>query len=127
MDLRTTQVLAVLDSTAVELLAELHGSASSEKELLKRLPHINQSHMHKRLARLAKAGLIERPGWTGEKGKGVAWQLVAPEPTADLLNALLGLADSLDQHDRGRRRKLRERLKKEALPLKLVKGGKTRG
>jgi DNA-binding transcriptional ArsR family regulator len=108
MDIRTANLLRALDATAVDLLAVLIKRPLSQKALLREVDGVSQSNAHKKLERLADAGLIRQR--LGETGRGQAWEVVAPGPTANLLAALLSLSDALDLVDRHARRSLQDRL-----------------
>lgn len=130
MDNRTANLLRALDATAVDLLAVLIEKPLPQKALLREVSGVTQSNAHKKLDRLAAAGLI-RPR-LGDTGRGQTWEVVAPEPTTNLLTALLALSDALDLVDRDARKRLRDRLDVERNPdhgLRLLRGkeSKTEG
>jgi DNA-binding transcriptional ArsR family regulator len=119
MDLRTTQILAALDSPSADLLVELAHESLSEKELLERLPGLKQPSAHKKLARLEEVGLIRQ----ARRGRKVPWELVAPEPTVQLLRSLLRLSDALDTKDRQLRSALQTRFGVGPGELIVLEGG----
>lgn len=108
MDVRTHQVLKVLDGTALELLAVLLEGPATEKALVEALPHMTQPTAHKKLSRLAESGIIRRE--PGDTTRGHPWIVVAPASTADALEAILTLADALDLVDQQRREGIRGRI-----------------
>jgi DNA-binding HxlR family transcriptional regulator len=126
VDLRTTQVLAVLDALAVEILLLLLDAPRSEKALLELLPDVKQSSLHKKLARMRQVGLIHRPGMTKVKGRGVEWQVASPETTAPAIAALLNLGETLDDRDREQRGEIRRRLGEKGAGFTLLPGGAQR-
>lgn len=123
MDLRTTQVLAVLDALAVEVLLQLLDAPCSEKRLLELLPDLKQPSLHKKLTRMKQAGLIHRPGMAKVKGRGVEWHVASPEPTARAIAALLSLGEALDDRDRQQRKTIRRQLERKGAGLTLLPGG----
>lgn len=108
MDIRTTNLLKALDATAVDLLIVLLEKPLSQKALLEKVGGVTQSNAHKKLERLANAGLIRQQ--PGVRSRGRTWEVAAPAPTADLLTALLSLSDALDVVDQRERMALHERL-----------------
>jgi predicted transcriptional regulator len=126
MDTRTTLVLKALDGTAIELLAALIEAPATEKALLAALPEVTQSNAHKKLDRLADSGIIYRE--SGETTRGHPWMVVAPEVTADALDAILALADALDVADRQRRDRVRKQIAKVGRStLRVVEGQARKG
>lgn len=108
MDVRTSQLLRALDPLAVDVLLCLHRKELSEKALVEGMGGPHQPTVHKKLKRLADAGLVRQPG--DAAGRGAAWVVAAPDETADLLAALLALANALDDADRRQRERTRARL-----------------
>lgn len=106
MDARTIQISKALDGTAVELLFLLLERPDTEKGLVERAGDVAQPHAHKRLARLAEAGIINRD----HPSRGAAWVVTAPDETRALLTAFLDLGDALESADRQVRRQLRNQL-----------------
>jgi DNA-binding MarR family transcriptional regulator len=106
MDVRTSQILEALDPLGADLLLRLLQRPIAEKDLLRLVEHATQPTGHRRLRRLAKAGLIRRGG--GPHARGRPWILVAPRETESVLTALLDLADRLEESDQVDRLTARE-------------------
>lgn len=109
MDIRTSQVLTAIDPLAVDLLLNLLPNPVSEMELIEATEGATQPTGHRKLRRLADAGIVFQP--EGAKGRGRPWAISAPLETAALLEALFSLADTLESSDRGRRDTAREKLR----------------
>lgn len=108
MDVRTSQLLRVLDPLATDLLLSLLEKDASEKELVRTIDGALQPNVHKKLKRLADAGVVQQKADAG--GRGSPWTITAPDEVRDFLVALISLTESLDQADRQRRAQTRERL-----------------
>jgi len=121
MDSRTTQLLKALDGDAFDLLVEILARPGTEKELVERAGTLLQPTVHKKLDRLAQAGLIRKDKGAG--GRGQPWEMVAPEATETCVRALLDLADALETADREARGDVRGRLDPREQPrLRSVSG-----
>lgn len=111
MDDRTTRLLEALDPVGFSLLLELLGQASTENNLIERVPGASQSTTNRRLERLRRARLIEQePG--KRRAPGRLWTVVHPDETEALLTALFALADAIDARDRIRREQTKRKLKR---------------
>jgi DNA-binding transcriptional ArsR family regulator len=110
MDVRTSQLLKVVDAAAAELLLILLERDLSEKELVGVADGLPQPTVHKKLGRLAEAGVIKQGAYA--PGRGSPWSVVAPKEVASFLAALFGLADALDQADASERAQARGRIAK---------------
>jgi DNA-binding IclR family transcriptional regulator len=106
MDDRTSLLAAALDSLALELLLTLLEKAGSEKELVAALGGPTQPTVHKKLKRLEEIGLIRQT----PAGRGAPWHVTARVETADLLRAMLGLADVLEDLAQEERSEAKARL-----------------
>ena len=123
MDTRTTQLLRALDPTSAELLVALLEEPRSEKILLEEFGSVPQATGHRKLQRLADAGLIRRN--SHETSRGAPWIPTAPQPTTKFLSALFSLVDALEAVDQRDRNAIRDRLalsKPEEAELRLVEG-----
>ena len=80
MDARTANLLEALDPIAVELLTTLLAGPATETDLVKSISGATQPTIHRRLTRLAKAGLVaHEPGMA--PGPGRLWSLLHTQET----------------------------------------------
>jgi hypothetical protein len=110
MDVRTSQLLKVVDAVAADLLLILLERDLSEKELVRAADGLLQPTVHKKLGRLAEAGVIKQGAYA--PGRGSPWRVIAPREVAGFLTALFGLADALDEADASERAQARGRIAK---------------
>lgn len=108
MDIRTSQVLAALDPLAVDLLLNLLSSPASEMGLIEATPGATQPTVHRKLRRLAEAGIISQA--EDASGRGQPWRISTPTELKVLLQALFDLVDALDDQNRKERAAARQRL-----------------
>jgi DNA-binding HxlR family transcriptional regulator len=111
MDARTANLLEALDPIAVELLTTLLASPATETDLVKSISGATQPTIHRRLTRLAKAGLVaHEPGMARAPGR--LWSLLHTQETEQLVTTLLALSDAIEDRDRAERDQTRRRLKR---------------
>lgn len=104
-------MVAGLDPIGFELLLALLTKASTEAELLERLPNISQATVNRRLDRLRDAGVVsQEPG--RRRAPGRPWTVQHPSETEAVLDALLTLAEAIDARERMERTQARRRLKR---------------
>lgn len=103
-------MLDALDPVAVEILVELLGEPLTEAELTKAISAPSQPTAHRRLHRLARAGVIaNEPGNPHAPNR--LWTVLHPEETDALVTALLGLSAAIDARASMRRREAQRQLK----------------
>jgi DNA-binding HxlR family transcriptional regulator len=111
MDLRTANLLDALDPLSVELLIVMLTGSATETDLVKSVAGATQPTVHRRLTRLAKAGLVEHEQGT-PRAPGRPWSLVHVQETEQLVEALLALSDVAEDRDRAERDETRRDLKR---------------
>jgi DNA-binding HxlR family transcriptional regulator len=111
MDARTANLLEALDPIAVELLTTLLASPATETDLVKSISGATQPTIHRRLTRLAKAGLVaHEPGMARAPGR--LWSLLHTQEIERLVTTLLALSDAIEDRDRAERDQTRRHLKR---------------
>jgi len=111
MDDRTASLLDALDPVGVALLAELLAGPAAERDLIDAVEGASQPTANRRLERLRRARLLaQEPG--RRRAPGRLWTVVHPEETDSLLRALFALSDTIDAHDRARRKEAVRKLER---------------
>ena len=108
MDDRTTRLLEALDPVGVELLLELLAESATEASLADSIG-ATQPTVHRRLRRLANAGLIShevaRPHTPG-----LRWSINHPEQIDAVLQRIFDLADAIEKAEQTQRENAKRRL-----------------
>jgi predicted transcriptional regulator len=110
VDDQTARILGALDPVGVELLLMLLAEPMTEASLVEAMVDVKQPTVHRRLARLADAGLIVHevgPPHT----PGLLWSVRHSQEIDAVLQRLLDLSDAVAEAGRAQRTEARRRLR----------------
>ena len=107
MDIRTSQVLTALDPLSVDLMLILLEAPLPETELIGKAAGATQPTGHRKMRRLANAGVVVQKD---PAGRGQAWYVSAPAEVEAFIGALFDLVDALEQRAHKDRQESRRKL-----------------
>jgi DNA-binding HxlR family transcriptional regulator len=108
VDRQTASLIDVLRHPGATFLARLLEGPATEAELMEDVTGATQPTGNRRLARMERAGLIEREG-DGWRAPGRRWAVVHPQEVDAVIAAAADLADAVAERERRQRAAMRQR------------------
>ena len=110
MDSQTRRIVEALDSGCVEMLLVLLGGAATEAAIVEEITDAKQPTVHRRLVRLADAGLVVHEAGTPHT-PGLLWSVRHQQEVDAVLQRFFDLANAVAEAERAEREDAERRLR----------------